>query len=1083
MLSKSKIYSGKLHFSCSLCILLGVLLLQGDSYGCSRLGFFIQDGLLEGVNIEAAKQGDTMPIAEFNKQAKDYPYSVIVGKSNEPNIAALLKEHKVMLDPNWLGEQGFQIHSWKNEKNITTLVTGVTDVGVLYGLLDLPLQTEYLGFDTVDEYLKTSPCRRDRPFFQLRRGLLSDRANFNMPFVRNTTIYEYDEWPEVFENEEQKSKVIEEFRLGTESFERMYRESEQYGAKLFLWVYEPTFIVHSERFYKTHPEADARDNGGFLNPSAEIVKTIIREKYRQIWRRYPKLGGVFLSFKNGGRSYLTPSNASKPTHKPYDSAVEYINIIESAMREYNPDACVIVRAWKLEKSSLELEKLSKVLPPSVRYGCKATCPPGNDYLWHDLFTPYLKKMPNLFLNGQAGYNTDGPGDVVSHLCYEGPKQYRRAMKIGELTNYGAWPGDVALESYIDYGKLRYVINVPSRRSRVYIGWDPYNFDPNIHIAGFGKREFGEKAGKHFAAAMKDIWKVTDAMVFMPEWTDGKAWTNQLHFYHFFPWKKTGYATGIQQPKNFASITPDNPEFESFYKRLDIADAVALAEYAVAELEKAAQSQPKNPELLQTYLKAAKTTAHLTRAWRNYHLGLLYHNAVKNAPKHSDVAKYQKKAVKHMTDALSEMWKYRDGFFEIYPDIRSHAKYRGKHPKLYLSFVTQEIQDGYHNVVLAPGTEKLKPVWRLSSYKENVPQYSDLTGGAKTPLKTIAVIDVPDGELCPLISPNILPELNLIFEADLTAGAIVKVAERTWLDRNEKDESEKYKGYQYNFGIADVEVLLDGKVAGQITEYGELYTEKLTHSWIRYIVLPPAGKGKHTLTLRSLGLTGMELHSVTLYAQDKPLSIKLPQSVTDSFSKDPRWQTKRTNNSKMKMRYGEKGKILQFDLWREKNAQSTFYKRLPMTWSEPVCCEFDLRVDSVVKKSMGTIGMLLVSDENAMAHAVNYKSEEDNPMLLASEENAVTLRLYGESPEAVSISPSDAKLQIGRWYNVRMQRRDGQLAIVIKHKDGGIVAEYNQSMERVPEQGFDAFGVTNRSSSSQMIGPMKITIDNLQIGFF
>ncbi|MCD4831419.1 MAG: hypothetical protein K8R02_06375 [Anaerohalosphaeraceae bacterium] len=1047
-------------------VLLAIFSLQCGCQAGMDTGFFIQDGLLEGVEIEAAKLGDTMPISEFGKRAKDYPYLVIVGKIDNINIVSLLKEQKVIVDSNWLGEQGFQIHSWKNKKNIITLVTGAEDVGVLYGLLDLPLQTEYLGFDTVKNYLSTEPKRRDKPFFQLRRGLLNDRANFNLSYLRNIILYGYDKWPEVFEDKDQKRKIIEMRSARTEEFERLYKQSEKYGAKLFLWVYEPTFSVHSERFYKAHPEADARDNKGYLNPNAEIVKTIIREKYRDIWRRYPKLGGVYLSFKNGGRSYLTPSLASKATHKPYDSAAEYVSIIESAMREYNPDACVIVRAWKLHKSKLELLKLSKVLPPSVRYGCKSTCPPGNDYLWHDILTPYLEKIPNLFLNGQTAYNTDGPVGVASHLCYEGPKLEIRALKMAKLTNYGAWYGDKTLEDYIDYGKLRYAINTPSRRSVVYIGWNPYNFDPNTHIAGFGKHTFGEQAGKHFSAAMKDIWKVTDAMVFRPEWTDGKAWTNHLHIYHFFPWKRTGYSTGVQQPRKFTTITADDLEFEKFRKRLDIIDAVTLAEYAVTELEKAAQSQPKNPDLLQTYLKAAKATAHLTRAWRSYHLGLLYHSVVKNTSKLQEAAKFQKMSADYMTTALSEMWKYRDGFFEIYPDIRSHAKYRGKHPKLYLSTVTQEIQDGYHNVILAPKLEKFKLLWQLSSHKETVPQYSVSAGQASAPPKTIAVTDVPDGGLVPLISPNVLPELNLTFEADLTAGGIVKIAERTWLGRSKRDTRIKHKGYYFHFGIADIEVLLDGKRVGYLTEYGELYTEKLADSWIRYIELPPTSKGKHTLTLRSLGMTGMELQRITLYAGGESLPIKIPEAVRDDFSHNPQWQTQRSGDSRMKMYYDQQDQSLRFDIWREKGDYTTFSRQFPEVWPAPVSCEFDLKIEEAPHKSWSTIGLLPLAGKSSLA-----------------------VRLYAESATQVRLSPSDIKLRLGRWYRIKLQKKTiDQITIIVADTGGGAntvfpAEKYQQWVKPVSKLKFNSFGVTNSASSSKVIGPMKITIDNLHINFF
>lgn len=53
---------------------------------------FLQDGLLEGVRIEAVRLGNTIPIADLEQQAKKYSCLAIVGKSSEPHIAALLNK-------------------------------------------------------------------------------------------------------------------------------------------------------------------------------------------------------------------------------------------------------------------------------------------------------------------------------------------------------------------------------------------------------------------------------------------------------------------------------------------------------------------------------------------------------------------------------------------------------------------------------------------------------------------------------------------------------------------------------------------------------------------------------------------------------------------------------------------------------------------------------------------------------------------------------------------------------------------------------------------------------------------------------
>ena len=280
-----------------------------------------------------------------------------------------------------------------------------------------------------------------------------------------------------------------------------------------------------------------------------------------------------------------------------------------------------------------------------------------------------------------------------------------------------------------------------------------------------------------------------------------------------------------------------------------------------------------------------------------------------------------------------------------------------------------------------------------------------------------------------------------------------------MDRSKRDPTVKHKGYYFNFGIAEVDVLLDGKLIAQITEYGKQYTEKHTRSWIRYFELPPAGKGKHTLTLRSRGRTGMELQRITLYAPGKPVAVASPKKVGDDFSTDPQWKTKSSAKTQMKMHYDKAEGSLKFDLWREKSQYATFYTLLPSVRSEPICVEFDLRIDSAARKAWGTVGLLSASLDRTFG-----------------------LNLYAESSTSIAANPTTMKLKPQRWYRVRLQRKNDVITITITDKDGGELVEYHNSSERLPEIGWAAFGVTNQSRSSKTAGPLKITVDNLYITY-
>jgi len=81
------------------------------------------------------------------------------------------------------------------------------------------------------------------------------------------------------------------------------------------------------------------------------------------------------------------------------------------------------------------------------------------------------------------------------------------------------------------------------------------------------------------------------------------------------------------------------------------------------------------------------------------------------------------------------------------------------------------------------------------------------------------------------------------------------------------------------------------------------------------------------------------------------------------------------------------------------------------------------------------------------------------------------------------------LRVGRWYQIKLQKKSSdQITIIVADSGGGATTvfpaeKYQQQVKPVSVLKFNSFGVTNATNSSQVIGPMKISIDNLQISSF
>jgi hypothetical protein len=312
----------------------------------------------------------------------------------------------------------------------------------------------------------------------------------------------------------------------------------------------------------------------------------------------------------------------------------------------------------------------------------------------------------------------------------------------------------------------------------------------------------------------------------------------------------------------------------------------------------------------------------------------------------------------------------------------------------------------------------------------------------------------------LLTPLGLRELSLAFRADLSRGGYLKLAARPWRDRSPRDPASPYTGGSYSFGIADLEIDVDGQAAGRLTEYGERHTDALTHSHVRYIELPQRRGARHALTLRARSGTGVELQRLTLYATGRHMEFGRPSSHTDDFSSAPRWEIRRHRDSRLAMTHDPGEEVLRLVLWRERNASGTLYWKMPQRWSDPIAAQFDLRIDEAAAKSWGWVGLLRVDDT-------------------ASSRTSLAVRLYAEDGQVV-LGPSRIALDLDEWYRVALKRRHDQIAISVSGARGEILGTHERSVEHLPERGFDAFGVTNESGSSETRGPLRLSLDNLQI---
>ena len=126
---------------------------------------YTESAALMGIREIAAKIGQVHGLSEL-PATKGPGRCIVAGRLTNAHVAGLVRSSKLVVDAEWVGDQGFIIRAIAGPEPATILVVGNTHAGVLYGLMELAERIQEEGAATLDSKLDV----RDRPVFQFRLG-------------------------------------------------------------------------------------------------------------------------------------------------------------------------------------------------------------------------------------------------------------------------------------------------------------------------------------------------------------------------------------------------------------------------------------------------------------------------------------------------------------------------------------------------------------------------------------------------------------------------------------------------------------------------------------------------------------------------------------------------------------------------------------------------------------------------------------------------------------------------------------------------------------------------------------------------
>ncbi|MCD4824182.1 MAG: hypothetical protein K8S55_06205 [Phycisphaerae bacterium] len=859
---------------------------------------FIETDAIAGVKEEAAKLGKVGVLAGLAEAKQGAADTIIVaGRLDNKFIAPLVKASGLKVDKKWIGDQGFYIKSIPadKDKGKKILITANTHVGVMYGIIELDERIALKGKVVLGGKFDI----KDRPVFTARRG--GRRENFSLHWssehhYSDLQPYFYREFPEVFPNAKTREDHTKNVRVWRMKLKEYLKTQHDRGCKVFVFAYLPALPGSHFKdspcltsFLKAHPEVKpvrrTKTWHPFMCPSHEISKNLMRSKLKELFTDCPKLDGILLNIGENEQSLISCGCAKCEAQSYEERLIEYLKLMLKAMREGNPKAKILLRPWGITKkrglkSWKPFKKLAGKLPEGVCFYAKLSSPPCSDYAWKNIFNP-LVGMDRLYSFGWFILHPNSGLAWRGQLLYNAPWYKARAMKLADMGQKGmASEGGGGAEGD---NPFREVSVLAARK----IAWDPYRFNPTEFLNDWATKRFGPKAGPYVTTAMKDTWKITDAMVVYPK----KSQT--VHVMNFVPGRRCGFyrcnCTGTQT-KDVAGVTEKNKA--ALVKRYGIAEAIRLSKLAEENMTKAHELRPDD-KFLTSIWTLAKATEGLTRFWSGHHLSIIYNNLA-NKYKGEKSEEYHRLAVKYSRQSLAGAKKYVKWMYETHPlcktafdhpvvswDGWTPAPGCPSFPTTAVSYnlgrmasVLHQGQNGYNRVVMEPlRAEKYPhPLWEA---KCKHPAIEYATKRSRKPenrwpklfprlkkkwqAKQYTLdLDGKDAKrgLPQLASPHILPKIAIKFSGDLSKGGmlVVKYVPMGW-----------WGGPRYAY----LDVVLDGKKIGTIEDLSHTdITRAPSSDFIRYLELPPTNGKKHELTLLAPRGIGAEFNFVRIYTPDK-----------------------------------------------------------------------------------------------------------------------------------------------------------------------------------------------------------------------
>lgn len=1043
-----------------------------------RATIFVQDGLIGGVRIEAARLGKIESLLQL-KQGKSARYSVVVGRIDQHIISNLTMSLQIKVDKAWLSEQGYQIVVIPyRDRGGVIVVTGATDVGVLYGVIGLRLRMNKLGMTDVSKWRKSY---RDRPLFKYRGGKGPLRGNWQTSSATREPmcdIFLYKEFPEIYPGEEFKKKYLAKVAKTEKKLRKQLANAKKYGTKVFFFTYQPTIISWGRKgFFKKHPEAKAVFDGHrkvFLCPSAKISRKFIYTKWRNLFRRFPSAAGVLLCMCSGDGAgpYCGCDRCKK--YPMRQRVIDYVKIIRSAIQSVNPKAVVVLRSWGLPT---DMSKLVKDLPDDVHYFSKITCPPGNDYLWHDHFCRYLKlRVPRFVTCGTCGANTDGSG--IPFLMYTGRKQKARAIKIFEQGCVGPWAGGADPDSRPK--SFQGILLLPSSVARIECGWDPYKFDPDEFLLQWASKRFGKAVGKHVYDAFKDTKIIADAFTSI-----APLRTNYFHMFVYPGCRGAGY--GGATPLRWYPLAEEirkakSGDVERIRKKLEITKQIKVSLTALRELEAAAKLAPKNKEI-RTYLTMARSTACLTRMWENYHLSLLYKCVEKNSTDPAEIKKYAVLAGKHAMAAYELLPGYLENYLKIYPYLL-YGPYYSKHPGTYNAFIVQQVTNAFHQAVLRTVREKNFPVMQSRLGAKEVTTKADSYS-----------IDISKGGAAAvkMLTRKGAKTMVLRFEGDLSNGGMLHFvygpfAEGMWYeifqpyDLHRKD--------RYNGAYAKLEFRLDGKKIATIQDF---MTRHSRCNLLRYVRLPRVEGRSHKIEITLAEGNAARFQRVYIYGPkgSKPITPHLKVvDFAEDFSRPVAWKVSAVKKAGCEAKYDARTSAMRVKIYRRRRA-GVVYQPLGQTYGPRFVFECDITWSKIPKDAIGAFKLFGGTSAKQWRLNPTFRSHKEELYGPTREghygfymdckgDNKVGLSYFINDSFRLSVRTKGPILKTGEKYRLKIERFDESVRFTFTDSAGAVAAKTEMDLSGINDFNVDKVGLQNYTIG-KCKSPIKVQIDNIRVG--